>query len=145
MKDGRIGNAEKRTKLLRRFIAEYKNKPISVFKFKKMAEEIYGNELGWFFSQWLERAGLPEYKLTVDKIDSMADGNYKVTGQIEQLRELYKMPLEIVITTKDKRESERLWVEERTTPFEIIAPGKPISVELDPYHWVIKYDMTTTR
>jgi aminopeptidase N len=127
--------------ILRKFIAEYRGKDISVAKFREVSEKVYGKELGWFFDQWLERAGLPDYKLIVDRIESMPDGKSKVIGRIKQLSKLYKMPLEIVIKMEDKQKSERIWVEGKVTPFEIVAPQKPVSVELDPSHWILRYDI----
>ena len=47
---------------MRTFASKYAGKSASLDDFRAIAEEKYGNQLTWFFSQWLDSTGAPEFK-----------------------------------------------------------------------------------
>ena len=50
-------------KLLKAMPERYAGKSISTDDFRKVAEEIYGQSLNYFFLQWIESSGAPEFKM----------------------------------------------------------------------------------
>src|ERR1700691_2131635 len=54
---------DKYNKTMREFATEFAGKPASTDDFKTIAEKNYGQQLTWFFSQWLDSTGAPEFKL----------------------------------------------------------------------------------
>ena len=54
---------DKYNKTMRDFATEYAGKSASMDDFKTVAEKNYGDQLTWFFSQWLDSTGAPEFKL----------------------------------------------------------------------------------
>ena len=54
---------DKYLKTMREFAETYSGKSASMDDFKAIAEKYYGEQLTWFFSQWLDSTGAPEFKL----------------------------------------------------------------------------------
>ncbi len=54
---------EKYLKTMRQFAADYAGKSASMEDFRAIAEKNYGEQLTWFFSQWLDSTGAPEFKV----------------------------------------------------------------------------------
>src|SRR5262249_33076887 len=46
---------------MRNFAAKFAGKPASMEDFRTIAEQNYGDKLTWFFSQWLDSTGAPEF------------------------------------------------------------------------------------
>ncbi len=53
---------DKYNKTMREFAAEYAGKSATTDDFRAVAEKNYGEQLTWFFSQWLDSTGAPEFK-----------------------------------------------------------------------------------
>src|SRR6202049_2318021 len=53
---------DKYSKTMREFAAEYAGKSATTDDFRAVAEKNYGEQLTWFFSQWLDSTGAPEFK-----------------------------------------------------------------------------------
>src|SRR5579859_1864616 len=54
---------DKYNKTMREFAAEYAGKSATTDDFREIAEKNYGQQLTWFFSQWLDSTGAPEFKV----------------------------------------------------------------------------------
>src|SRR5215470_2504350 len=54
---------EKFLKTMRDFTGQFAGKSASLDDFKAIAEKNYGDQLTWFFSQWLDSTGAPEFKV----------------------------------------------------------------------------------
>ncbi len=90
-----------------------------------------GENYNWFFLQWLESTGVPEFRVnyTVFKISS---GGFRIQGSIEQDMELFKMPAEILIDTKGESEEKELYLRGRSTPFNFLVETMPQHLVVDP-------------
>src|ERR1700728_2120654 len=54
---------DKYLKTMREFASKYAGKSATMDDFKTIAEKYYGEQLTWFFSQWLDSTGAPEFKV----------------------------------------------------------------------------------
>src|SRR5919201_1692371 len=117
-------------KAMRAFATEYAGKPASSDAFIKVAEQQYGNKLNWFFAQWLDSTGAPEFKnkYTVYRTQK----GFRVTGQIAQDLDLFRMPVEFKIDTDGKTENQRIEVTGTDSPYSIETFGKPRRITIDP-------------
>ena len=90
-----------------------------------------GENYNWFFLQWLESTGVPEFRVnyTVFKISS---GGFRIQGSIEQDMELFRMPAEILIDTKGESEEKELYLRGRSTPFNFLVETMPQHLVVDP-------------
>jgi tetratricopeptide (TPR) repeat protein len=140
---------DKYNKTMREFAGEYAGKPASMDDFKAIAEKNYGDQLTWFFSQWLDSTGAPEFKLKYTTY--RLGGNYakesqakqekspgfRVTGEITQDLDLFRMPVDLRIDTDGKTENKRIEVVGTTSPFSIETFGRPRRISIDPDHHVL--------
>ena len=146
---------DKYNKTMREFAAQYAGKSANMDDFKTIAEKNYGDQLTWFFSQWLDSTGAPEFKVkyttyrlggTVAKEkekekdkqakEDRAPG-FRVTGEISQDLDLFRMPVDLRIDTDGKTENKRIEVVGTTSPFSIETFGRPRRIAVDPDHHVL--------
>jgi aminopeptidase N len=97
-------------------------------------EEVSGADLGWFFEQWLYRAGSPaveggwKYNAATKKIE--------VELTQTQAGEAFRLPLEVAVRGAQAR-IEKIEMTGKRQSFEIAADQEPASVELDPNTWML--------
>jgi hypothetical protein len=138
---------DKYNKAMRDFATEYAGKSASMDEFKAVAEKNFGDQLTWFFSQWLDSTGAPEFKVkyTTYRLGGTAAQNpkedktpgFRVTGEISQDLDLFRMPVDIKIDTDGKTETKRIEVVGTTSPFSIETFGRPRRISVDPDHRVL--------
>jgi len=127
---------EKWFELMKQFVYDYGYKTASIGDFKALAEKISETDLGYFFSQWIEQTGVPEfqYEFTTYRIK---DG-FRVDGVITQDLDLFKMPMEIVIETEGEPETKQIEVMGTEPYFSVATFGKPIRAVIDPNHRLLR-------
>lgn len=120
------------------FVKQYRGKPVTVADFRKLAETNYGEQLTWFFSQWLDSTGAPEFK-TKYTVYRLGNGKgFKVTGEIDQDLDLFRMPVELKIETDGQSEDKRIEVVGTNSAFQVETFGRPRRVIVDPDNRVLK-------
>jgi aminopeptidase N len=103
-------------------------------------EERSGQDLGWFFDQWLKRAGSPvvdgswQYNAAAKTID--------ISVAQTQPGEAYRLPLEIGVATTGangmaQTRIEKLDMRQKQQRFSIASEAAPAGVTLDPNTWVL--------
>ena len=138
---------DKFNKTMREFAAQYAGKSATTDDFRAIAEKNYGEQLTWFFSQWLDSTGAPEFKVkyTTYRLGGAAAQNpkeekipgFRVTGEISQDLDLFRMPVTLKIDTDGKTESKRIEVVGTNSPFTIETFGRPRRISVDPDHQVL--------
>ncbi len=106
-------------KAVKHYTKENQYKCVETQDFKKSIEEVTGQNLDWFFKQWLYEAGYPKYDVKWNYLQR----NRSVQLRIKQTQKgnLFKMPIKIRI---DKKEHE-VWVKEKDFMIEIPASKRP--------------------
>jgi Peptidase family M1 domain len=139
---------DKYNKTMRDFAAQFAGKAATLDDFRAIAEKNYGEQLTWFFSQWLDSTGAPEFKVKyttyrlggnfkeANTKDEKAPG-FRVTGEISQDLDLFRMPVDLRIDTDGKTENQRVEVVGTTSPFTIETFGRPRRISVDPDHRVL--------
>jgi tetratricopeptide (TPR) repeat protein len=140
---------DKYLKTMREFSETYRGKSATMDDFKAIAEKNYGDQLTWFFSQWLDSTGAPEFKVKYttfrlggaravaqeDKANKPA--GFRVTGEISQDLDLFRMPVDLRIETDGKTENKNIEVVGTNSPFSIETFGRPRRISVDPDHHVL--------
>jgi aminopeptidase N len=136
---------QKYDKTMRTFAAKYAGKSASMDDFRAIAEQDYGDNLAWFFSQWFDSTGAPEFKTkyTVYRLGNKcapADHcpGFRVVGQVAQDLDLFRMPVDLKIDTDGKTENKRIEVVGTDSPFSVETFGKPRHIAIDPENRVLK-------
>lgn len=136
-------------KTMREFAAQYAGKSATTDDFREVAEKSYGKQLTWFFSQWLDSTGAPEFKLkyttyrlggtaAVQNAKDEKVPGFRVTGEITQDLDLFRMPVDLRIETDGKTENKDVEVVGTDSPFSIETFGRPRRISIDPDHHVLK-------
>jgi len=129
---------QKYDQTMRTFASKYAGKSGSLDDFRALAEQNYGQQLVWFFSQWLDSTGAPEFK-TKYTIYRLGNGKgFRVVGQIAQDLDLFRMPVDLKIDTDGKTENKRIEVVGTNSAFNIETFGKPRRIVVDPDDRVLK-------
>jgi hypothetical protein len=123
-------------KTMRTFVTQYAGKSASVNDFRKIAEESSGQQLTWFFTQWLDSTGAPEFKnkYTVYRTQK----GFRVVGEIQQDMDLFRMPVELKIDTDGKTEIKRVEVSGTNSAYAVETFGKPRRITIDPNNDVLQ-------
>jgi hypothetical protein len=123
---------------MRDFASQYAGKTVTADDFKNLAEKTYGDKLTWFFSQWLDSTGAPEFKskYTIYRLGN--NKGFRSVGQITQDLDLFRMPVELKIDTDGKTEEKRIDVVGTDSAFTVDTFGRPRRITLDPNNDLLK-------
>ena len=122
---------------LKTYAQQYAWKSVNTDDFRKVAENVSGQDLGYFFIQWIESSGAPEFKLEYT-IFRTAKG-FRVMGKISQDLDTFRMPVDLKIETEGNPEQKRVEVVGTSSEFSVDTFGKPKSVLIDPGNRVLRY------
>ena len=123
---------------MRDFATQYAGKSVTSDEFRSLAEKVYGDKLTWFFSQWLDSTGAPEFKskYTIYRLGN--NKGFRSVGQITQDLDLFRMPVELKIDTDGKTEEKRVDVVGTDSAFTVDTFGRPRRITLDPNNDLLK-------
>jgi aminopeptidase N len=123
---------------MRAFATNFAGKSASVADFQALSEQNYGDQLRWFFTQWLDSTGAPEFqaKYTIYRLGD--NKGFRVVGQITQDLDLFRMPIDLRIDTDGKTEEKRIDVVGTDSAFSIETFGRPRKITIDPNDDVLK-------
>jgi aminopeptidase N len=127
---------EKFFQALKSFLQQNAWKPAATEDFRKAAEAAMGEELRYFFIQWVESNGAPEFKLEYT-IFRTSKG-FRVQGKISQDLDTFRMPVDLKIETEGNPELKRIEVLGTSSEFSVDTFGKPKKVTIDPNNKVLR-------
>jgi hypothetical protein len=136
---------QKYDQTMRTFASKYAGKSASLDDFTAIAEQIHGDKLTWFFTQWLDSTGAPEFKTkyTVYRLGNKCAPTarcpgFRIVGQITQDLDLFRMPVELKVDTDGNTEEKRIDVVGTDSAFTLETFGKPRRISIDPDNRVLK-------
>ena len=125
---------------LKDLATEYKGKTITTASLQKLLEEQVGEEMTWFFKQWVYGTAIPEYDFS-SKSSANLDGSYKVICHVKQknVPSDFKMLVPLtVLFDDDKYIHLRVWVDQPEKDIELPAlPYKPKKIIFNSYDAVM--------
>jgi aminopeptidase N len=129
-------------KTLRMMAEQYAWKSISADQFQRLAEKTSKQELTFFFAQWVNSTGVPQFKRTW-AVYRLQKG-YQVVGKMQQDLDIFRMPVEVrVVCQGSKPITQRVDMVGTTADFTIDTRTKPVRVLVDPASRILKYDEQT--
>ena len=129
---------QKYDQTMRTFASKYAGKSASLDDFTAIAEQTYGEKLTWFFTQWLDSTGAPEFKTKYTVYRLGNNKGFRVVGEITQDLDLFRMPVELKIDTDGKTEEKRIEVVGTDSAFTVETFGKPRRISIDPDNRVLR-------
>jgi len=123
-------------KTMRTFLTKYSGKSATVADLEQVAEQASGQQLSWFFVQWLDSTGAPEFKMKYTVYRTQK--GFRVVGEVQQDLDLFRMPVDLRIDTEGKSETKRIEVSGTDSAFAVETFGKPRKITIDPGNHVLK-------
>jgi len=119
--------------------------PVSTSHFQKLAEDVYGAPLDWFFNQWVNSTDLPRLKLEKVAVRKDKKG-WQVQGRLLQSGDTtFRLPIELAIDTKSGREKLKLWVDSKAVDFDLRTQNQPQKLIVDPDYEILKIQRMPPR
>jgi aminopeptidase N len=123
-------------KALKAFLQQSAWKSATTEDFRKACEAVMGEELRYFFIQWVESNSAPEFKLEYTIFRTQK--GFRVQGRISQDLDTFRMPVDLKIETEGNPETKRIEVMGTSSEFSVDTFGKPKKVTIDPGNKVLR-------
>lgn len=128
---------EKFDRLLGMFLQQYRGKNASIDDFEKLASQVAEQNLRYFFAQWVEGTGVPEF--TVDyQIIRTRLGKFRTRGTVKQTLETLRMPVQLMLRAEGDNQTIVTRIEGRSEDFDFESNGQPIEVLVDPNFRILR-------
>ncbi len=128
-------------KALKALTKQYAGKSVTGDEFQKLAEATSKQELTYFFAQWVNSTGVPQFKRTWSIYRTQK--GYQVVGKLQQDLDLFRMPVEVRVECEGSRPvNQRVDMVGTTSDFTVNTRTKPLRVIIDPASRLLKYDDT---
>lgn len=117
-----------------RLLHDYRD-DVTTEVFTALAEEVYGDDLSWFFAAWIESAAVPSFDVqyTYREADQ-STSRYELSGTITQHDAAIRSPVLMRIPLEAAPPLETtVWIEPGTTEFRIMLPSPPRDLQFDPH------------
>ena len=142
-----VGN-ETFWKAINTYLTRHKFASVESTDLKKVMEEASGQDLKWFFDQWVYATGHP--KLSVSPIYSVRGKSLRLSiTQTQKLDPLiptaFRLPIEIEIATPRGVKREKVEITKRVQTFNLPLDAKPQSIKIDPDEKVIIKEVKLSR
>jgi tetratricopeptide (TPR) repeat protein len=121
---------EKFDKLLRDYFTTYQGKNVSLDDFEAFASKQAGRSLRFFFGQWVDSTGVPEFHADYRMMRNKE--GFRVPGTVKQELDTFEMPVEILLRTEAGVERQTLLMKGTSADFDISTKSKPVEVIVDP-------------
>ncbi len=125
------------TKTLQDMVRDFAWRSVTTRDFEKIAEQASNQKLTYFFAQWVDSTGVPQFK------DSWAiyrtSNHYQVVGKIQQDLDIFRMPVDIRVYSEGRRPvNDRIQMVGTTADFTVNTVTRPTRVEVDPGSHILK-------
>ena len=133
---------EKYWKIIAEYLKRHSFKSVYTHDLESIFTEMTGEDYGWFFEQWLYKAGYPECKIKVGHDEKLG----QLLVKVEQTQkyddgmtpEVFRFPLMISLVHKDGSASAfKMNISERIHSFYFAVKDSPKMVMIDPDYTVL--------
>src|SRR5437870_3378 len=128
---------EQFNQLLRKFLEQYRNKSASVDDFERLTSQVAGKNMRYFFAQWVEGTGVPEFGVDYQIIRTRA-GKFRTRGTVRQNFENLHMPVELTLHSEGDSQTKVLYLDGKSEDFDFESKGQPINAEVDPNDKILR-------
>ena len=129
--DDASGDEHRFRGLMRDFYQRWAGRKAFTEDFRAAAERAAGEDLGWFFGQWVYGTDVPTYRVRWSWTPAEG-GQWRIHGRIEQsqVADAFRMPVFVRVDFADGSYSrQRVWVRGPVTELDLpLAPRKPSGV-----------------
>lgn len=122
---------------IREFYATFRDSTALSQDFRAVMERVSGEELGWFFAQWLSQPGYPQLRVEVRRVGKPADGRTEAAVFVEQIQPevwgTFRIPVRIdVVNDEGERATVAVEMTSRTAQAMVELPAGANRIVVDP-------------
>jgi len=128
---------EKFDLLLRKFLEDYRGKNASIDDFERLATQLNVSPMRYFFAQWVEGTGVPEFTIDYQIIRTRA-GKFRTRGTVKQTLDTLRMPVQLMLRAEGDNQTTTTTIEGKSEDFDFESNGQPIEVVVDPNHKILR-------
>lgn len=103
--------------------------------FQRICNEVSGQDLDWFFEEWVYDWGYPVYEYGWE---GKGDTAKVLVRQIQTTGPVFTMPVGVKFKTASSDTMLEVWIDKPVQYFQCVLTGPPTDVEFDPENWVLK-------
>ncbi len=128
---------EKFDRLLRKYLDDYRGKNASIDDFERLASQVNVEPMRYFFAQWVEGTGVPEFTVDYQIIRTRA-GKFRTRGTVKQTLDTLRMPVQLMLRTEGDNQTTTTVIEGKSEDFDFESNGQPIEVIVDPNFKILR-------
>jgi aminopeptidase N len=128
---------EKFDQLLRTYLDQNRGKNAAIDNFEKLTSQIAGENMRYFFAQWIEGTGVPEFTVDYQIIRTRA-GKFRTRGTVKQTLETLRMPVQLMLRAEGDNQTIVTRIEGRSEDFDFESNGQPLEVVVDPNYKILR-------
>ncbi|HEY0547668.1 MAG TPA: M1 family aminopeptidase [Pyrinomonadaceae bacterium] len=129
---------EKFTQLMHTFLEQYRGKNASIDDFERLASQVNGEPLRYFFAQWVEGTGVPEFQVEYQIIRTRS-GKFVTRGTVRQSFESLRLPVELSLRSEGgNTQLTTVRMDEKSEDFSFESTGSPVEVSVDPNNKILR-------
>lgn len=126
-------------KALRHYIEVNQFRTVETADFRRAIEDVSGQGMNWFFDQWLDQGGHPEFNVSwsYNAETKQTAVTIKQTQKVDALTPLFQTSVEVEIATPTDTTTHRLKLTKAEETFHLPAAERPTRVVFDPRDWLL--------
>jgi aminopeptidase N len=128
---------QKFNQLMRKFLEQFRNKNASIDDFERLTTQVAGKNMRYFFAQWVEGTGVPEFSVDYQIIRTRA-GKFRTRGTVRQNFENLQLPVELTLHSEGDSQTKILYLAGTSEDFDFESNGQPVSAEVDPNDKILR-------
>jgi aminopeptidase N len=127
-------------KSIRHYLKKFQWQNAETDDLRRSIEEVTGQNLGWFFDQWLMKGGYPEFDVaqSYDAEAKMLRLSVRQSQKIDEVTPVFKTPVEIEVITKSGPRVFRVMIDRAEQDFYFNIESVPLAVSFDRFNRVLK-------
>ena len=123
---------------VRTYYERHANSTALTADFEAILEEVSGEDLGWYFEQWVMRPGFPKFSVDWTWNQGTGQGEILVTQEQSEDWPTFRTPAVLEIQFGESSRLMEAEITERVHTFEFSSRIRPSDVVLDPDGWILK-------
>lgn len=131
-----IGN-DKFNQLIRMFLDQYRGKNASIDDFEKLTSQVAVQNMRYFFAQWIEGTGVPEFNVDYQIIRTRS-GKFRTRGTVRQTIETLRLPVQLMLRAEGDNQTTTIRIEGKSEDFDFESNGQPLEVVVDPNYRILR-------
>jgi aminopeptidase N len=133
-------------KAIRHYVKKHQWQNVETQQLVVAIEDVTGQNLQWFFDQWLYKMGHPVFEITsmYDEKAKTIKLNVKQTQKPDEQRKwfaspaFFTMPVDVAITTASGEKVHRVFINKAEQTLSFAVDGKPLIINFDKGNYLIK-------